>query len=436
MNPSRKRTILLVATVLVGSVLVLFDAPLELVLLGTTAIGMMLLVLLGGLKKEEEEQPAETAKDKTEKETQKDGDSLLKKMLPGITRLLSRKSSKNETAPPATPDTPPGRSVPFSGLRERIAGTSIKNYAGMARGIFGSSGQILTSIFRKKPAGPEDLKKIDDMLDRAVAEPVSQDDFPGFDDFDLDLDESADFMSGDAPAPAHAQSKMELEELDALAVNDILDAAGDNLDGELPDDFSFDFDTEVEDMLASAGEEEPDRAEPVSAAPGLDIPDAGDMPPFPTGNAGGGEAEISLSEMPDMESLSPLSDLEGDFGELDGIELGDIEIEEEAVQEESLSAPADVPKTPPAKPQPVEEPVIVVEDEIGSFGASDGSMSFMDELKSETRVVKSTLDVSLLRELKDVSVEAEELVSELEGVNDYLSRQIHTARKSVNTPDR
>jgi hypothetical protein len=439
MNFSRKRTILLVTTVLIGSILVLFDAPLELVLLGTTASGMLLLVLLGGLKKGEEGQLAEAPKDKPQKETKKGGDSFLKKIrLPGITRLQSRKAPENDTARPGNPKKAPGRSALFSGLRGKIAAPSVKKYAGRVGGAFASSVHILASVFRKKPVGPEDLKKIDDMLDRTVAEPVSQDDFPGFDDFDLDLDETDGDSFRDAPAPAH--EKIELEELDALAVNDILDSAGEGLDEELPDGLSFDFDMGADDILGTAGaESEPDAgAEPVFAAPGLDIPAIEDVPPLPPDSESGGEAGISLSEMPDMESLSPLSDLESNFGELDGIELDDIEIEEEceAGQDESLSAPADVPDTPSAKPEPVEQTVIIKDDEIGSFGASDDSIGFMDELKAQSKPMKSSLDVSLLRDLKDVPVNAEELVSELEDVKEYLNQQVHTARKRVNTSDR
>ncbi|MBN1195598.1 MAG: hypothetical protein JXA08_09700 [Methanomicrobiaceae archaeon] len=430
MNSSRKRTVLLVATVLIGSVLVLFDAPLELVLLGTTAVGMLLLVLLGGLRKEEEEQPAEKPKGKPEKEIKKDGISFLNTIrLPGIiTRLRGRKAPKNDTAGAGTPKKAPGRSALFSGLREKIAQTPVKEYSGRVGGAFMNAVDVFTSVFRKKPVGPEDLEKIDNMLDRTVAEPVSQDDFPGFDDFDLDLED----MDEDSPVHVPAQENMELDELDALAVNDILDAAGENPDEERQDGLSFDFDSGVEDMLVTAD------AEPVSVAPGLDVPDTADMPPLPSDSSAGGEARISLSEMPDMESLSPLSDLEGDFGELDGIELDDIEIEGEfeAVQEESISAPAGVQDTPPKKPEPVEEPVVITEDEIGSFGASDGSMGFMDELKSETKTYKSAVDESLLRDLKDVPVNAEELATDLEGVNEYLNKQVQTARKRVNIEDR
>ncbi|NYT06477.1 MAG: hypothetical protein GKC04_08980 [Methanomicrobiales archaeon] len=419
MNASRKRTILLVATVLVGSILVLLDAPLELVLLGTTATGMLLVVLLGNIKGGDEQQkspaPESPAGGATAAKKDAAGSLRSRIRLPAIRlpALFSRKGTKSPEQKGASPA--PAAPKKPEAAADRMA--ALAPLAGKLKTAAATTAAVLMSVFRKKSGEPSDIQKIDEMLDKTVAEPVSEDEFPGFDDFDFELDEEgAD--GGGLPA---AQPGMELDELDALAVNDILSAAEEDAGPGFDADISLDFDMpEITDEPQTGGMPEGGPDIPMDGMPG-------DLPAIPDT----AEGEISLSAISDTDGISPLSDLEGSFSGLDGIDLADIEVEEafDDAPDEVISPPEVVAEKAPVKEVPAEEPIVVVHDEIGSFGAADGDLDLMSQLKADSRALKSKADPSLLRDLADVPVTAEELETELEAVKSYFDNRIAESGK-------
>ncbi|MDT8357386.1 MAG: hypothetical protein RQ758_02660 [Methanomicrobiaceae archaeon] len=342
---TRRRIILMMGTILVGVALVLLDAPLPLILLGTVSMGTMMLVLL----------------------------------------------SAKET-PPAAPAPEEKKNGPVPALRHRIgarfskkAGAEIpgkKKRSGFGIRIPAAALSFL-SLFKRSPVDEEKVREIDALLEMAIRESVSS--------LDQELATASADTESAAPPPSSAKAEFERE---------------------LAELGSFEFDDDLEP--ASLDEKERAASFEEEAA-------AGQMPEPGTGEEFAFEMDAAFPGMEgDEEKIPP--------EELSGLDLSDMDPEEtssslEAMDPDSLlgeEEEADIT----AAPVEEEPPAATSAQELNLDFSDDGDSEIMDILRSESKKKVHVQDLSLIRAMKDVQVNARDLSAELEEVLGLLEQKI------------
>ncbi len=418
MKQSYKRLSLLFITVITGSVLILLDAPLFLVLLGTIAVGVILLVLLGGKKINNNEITDKPLKpERAEKSGEDTGH--ISSVLTGIRlRLANRKVKSKEPAEKA------GLSVLVNQISARTRETL----------------QLFRTFF-SKPGGVDEMQKIDSLLDETVG---------------INLESTIPFQS----TGISGESEEFLFDMEAEPETEVTAVPGLDADEELDEDFNFedeDF-SALEEGLESVNPEmrgskrpaadpksallhnkeaETDQADdiPVDREFGDQIPDLLEVEDpnedvgsqldsgFPDLPGDYDEADLMHgleSDDEDPDSLSGFSELElgdEDFGSLDDLELDEEDASETEEQENAAAEIKMISEAPKAPAPAAEEPVSL---DFSGGGSSD----IMDMLRADASASVKQQDFSLVREMKDVDVDAAELEEELKKVRDELDRKI------------
>lgn len=371
MRENLRRPLLFLITVGTGSLIVIVDAAIEVIVAGTVLAGFLALVVTGALDLAE----------------------LKPSKLRSALREREGKTRKTGATDANVPDAPAGE----PSLIRRLASREI-NLSGML-GTLGTSIRE-TIAHARTPEGEKKnrIDRLDVMLDQAVdgtapdpaitpAPPKAGggavDPLAALADLDLDSLESLD-LDGEASGPGTAFESDQVSLLsgeDADAISEILKAHQSDLE-----------DLEVTsgiDLAGSAGDAG-------AALP----PITADVPELP-----GGDGMPDVSAL--SEELSALDELE----DLDEIE---IETGTEGGEEEEVDAK-----------EPVQEEEILGELEeetkenfdmvsFASGGAVDDDL--ISELKSDAKKKKFVEDVSLVRELKGEKYHAKDLVVELEDV--------------------
>ncbi len=371
MRENLRRPLLFLITVGTGSLIIVVDAPVEVVVAGTVLAGFLALVVTGALN--------------------------LAELKPSKLRSALRERKEKKEQPDAPEAKKPGATTEKPPLirRRSFAGIDLSSLPGML-GTFAASVRG-TIAHARAPEGEKknQFAELDAMLDQAVGgtapdPPITPappkagggavDPLASLADLDLDTLEGID-LDGGTSVPGTMFESNQISLLsgeDADAISEILKTHQSDLeDLELTSDI---------DLAGDAGDA------------GTTLPQiTADIPELPEGD-----------DMPDMSALSE------ELSALDELDLDEIEIEGEEEEEEEVDAEEAVPD---------EEILGEIEEEtkedfdmvsFASGGAVDDDL--ISELKSDTKKRKFVEDISLIRELRGEKYHAKDLVAELEDV--------------------
>jgi len=353
MKESLRRPLLFLITIGAGSLIIAFDATVEVIIAGTVLTGFLALIITGALD------PAELRPSR-------------------LAAALRDRGEKKREATEA--DTPAGK----PSLIRRLATTEI-NLSGML-GTLGASVRE-TIAHARAPEGEKKnrIEQLDLMLDQAVdgtapdpsitpgpskAGRGAVDPLASLADLDLDSLEGLDFGGeGSGPAAFEPDQLTLLSGEDEDAVSAILKTHQSDLD-----------DLDLTSGLELTGE------------PGV-------TPPLMTAGA---------PELPGGAGIPDMSALSAELSALDDLDPGEIEIEGEEV---------DTDEPVPEEEDPLEEEPEEEEFDMVSFasgGTIDDDL--ITALKSDAKKKKFVEDVSLVRELKGERYAAEDIAAELEEI--------------------
>jgi hypothetical protein len=382
MKDSTRRIVLFIIIVGAGSVLVLFDIPVLLLIAGVVCLVILILLLSGTVK------------------------------IPSLKAVTLRKKEKSqkssvEKQPPATKKKEKTKSEP--GNKRHI----LKDTAESIKKAFGVLSTDLKKVRRSKKEKELHTKKIDDLLDKSIQ--------------GAEITSLADVMPEVVPAP-----KMTLP-------NPFSDLATDSLDTDLLDSINPDDEFPVMDgidldmeMPGETGDDKSHQGLQFEEMSSLDISLGESEMPIEIDEEEDDEVAEILDahkdeiSMGDDDSLGGLPDSLEDMGDID---LGSISLDEEpesaGISTESSGNIPSKAVPPPAPAQSVAAPESMIGG--GNMGMSDNEMlsfgtgqrqddDLMASLKTDARGTKKTEHLSLLRDLKDTKVPASDLEKELEGI--------------------
>ena len=413
MKDNIRRIILFAVIVGTGTVLIVFNVPLIFLIPLILAVGFILLLLLGAI----------TVSDLRA--------GLSRVRLKNLTQRLSaikfpgRKNAPLPVPVPAKPEKATGK--PMAKIPEKPTG--IRQHLES----FVTSVRSIGLIIQDRGKHTKKVEDIDKMLDRTVMEKVKGSALA-----------SAGAMPGTSAMPAGGAGAMAGQSAEQ---DPFLSLSGEELEAGLLD--ALDENEPALPPAAASGVTAPDMT--AEAAPVLDMPDL-EMPPLPddidvgegTSEEGGatGLAGLETGEAAVDESL----------GELDSINIEDVDLGEDTETEEPASAqqaatkPAPSPGSssslippPPIAPPPPSDLIPKAKDsgldqaEMASFAAASGSDDdMMSSLASEIKHVKKEKDLSLLRELRDFKAPASEIEKDLKDLYDRINAAKNEVKKRSN----
>ncbi|MCK4269891.1 MAG: hypothetical protein KAW93_05370 [Methanogenium sp.] len=414
MKDSSRRMILMLTIVIVGSALIFLDVSTEVLIAGTIAIGLISLIGLGILSfldiKESLRRFFWTIrhpvsilrrKGKSEKEAKKETKQQIKQQ-------------GQESLKKAEPD-----EVEEKTAKKRFSFPSIKGTPSRIKNTLFTIGRS----FKKEKNAPEKTEKINSLLDKTISEPIDGEspiEMEDFDEFDF------------------GEEEMEGFDLSESGQNVTGHPGTENLEPEITD-------SQIADILANE-----------EASSGIDLNIEGsDFPEFTSEDSVSSEENggISNSGIVDLGELSDLSNIEFEDEDLDHldelslddiepdtepdefpeeIEIENVEIGESVKDANQASDDIDAFAAPPDEWSQTSSinPDELDSDEEISFGPDGGDENdLFAMLKSDTKKVVSVQEESLVRELKDVHVEAGELVEGLESILNKLENKSLTEKR-------
>ncbi|KAF5064369.1 hypothetical protein DSECCO2_284990 [anaerobic digester metagenome] len=393
MNDGQRRAFLFVATLAVGLVLVFFDIPVLWMLLVLVIVGILFLALTGAITATDLRsvtsrlrRPPAAGSEPTEKPEKSSRVSLFRR-------------SKGNTADEAPSGKKPERRPLFAGFSE-----SLKN---LRAGREKRSKAVENAV-----AAAETEKRV------AAASPPPQ----------------AETTLGGAGSASSAGRPSD---------DPFLSLSDDELQGDLLGDLE-----DLDDLDVSSFDDTP-TAGPTSPAPSLPELDIDSLPEGEDAFEDAAAAILAdhasdLEEFTDLEGIdeieNELSSLdESDFAdsELDGLEIdaGEMAALSETPGVESLlgtdgdsTPPLDIPDM--GSLPPGDEAKASSNDEMAAFaaGATGSERDMLSLLASDSKKVRVKQDLSLLRDLKDVHVGADELITDLEEVITLIGGATDTAK--------
>ncbi len=416
----RVRRILIFGTIVTGgTLLILFDLPLIIVLPAIIAIGAVLLILLGAipiselktilssrLTRGKKKPAADTGAQKTAAKApaaqvapRKEGSRF------SLGSLFSRKAKKPSPAPAAAQ-----KQQAVSGKR----GLSL--HASSFISSVKALGTILTT--RKKP-DPDKLKKIDNMLDLAVSGKVDATTPSSMTPHGkASSTAAANPEAGGGGGASTAPSGTPGEE------DPFLSLSGDDLDAGLLDGLDDDdgLGTPMTGGRKSSGDAIPVPEDGVAMPTGdADIPVAPDDISAAADDILKASGETLTDDLPALEGLSSA---DGDLGDLDNISLDSVELDDDdedadsvpqapapasAAEAPNLSMPAAAPSAAPSASSGRSD-----QQEMAAFAAaSGGDDDMLSSLAAGIKSVKKEQDLSLLRDLKDFRAPGTKIETEL-----------------------
>ena len=407
MKESLKKPILFAVIVVVGSVLVLFDIPLVILLPFILLVGFLTLLALGSITIAEIRQ-AIAGLGKT---------GFLRRL--NDIKFFGRKTADTKNIPSPLPEK---KEVKTETKNEDTAKPGLTTHIAAFFSSIGSLGSVL----RQRSSQAKKTEDIDRLLDKTVSEKVP------------------------APAPAKTAPVMPAAGGGAGAQiapdldDPFLSLSGDEFDEGLLDGLGDDGGL-ITPAPAPAGEpvfdprdfpdlepEGPDipPPEPVVSSPATEIP--GD-----TGTGAGG----GLDEFAGLDG-GDLSD--ADFGDLDSLSLDDVSPDAAPGDTPAASAAPDlpapatdsnavktawVPSDAPKDANELEDEVSTQADMAAFAGGSTGDEDLLSSIASDVKHVAKEQDLSLLRDLKDFRAPASEIENELGGMYERMNRAQQIKRK-------
>jgi hypothetical protein len=366
MREKLRRPLLFLITVGTGSLIIVFDAPVEVVVAGTILAGFLALLVTGALDLAELK-PSNLRSALQEREEKKKHQAV-----------QETKKPAEETEKPSTI-----RRRPFTGINSSSLSGMLGTLAASIRGMIAHT------------RAPESEKKnqfaeLDAMLDQAVGGTAP----------DPAITPAPPKAGGGAADPLASLAGLDLDTLEDIDLDGEADGPGTLFESDQISPLSGEDADAISDILKNHQSDLEDLELDVEFAR-----DAGTtIPPI--------DAEIpELSkgdEMPDMSALSE------ELSALDDLDLDEIEIEIEDEEEEAVEA---------EEPAPDEDLLEEIEEEakedfdmvsFAAGGAVDDDL--ISELKSDTRKKKFVEDISLVRELKGEKYRAKDLAADLEDI--------------------
>jgi hypothetical protein len=416
MKESLRKPLLFLIIVVVGSVLVLFDIPLLILVPLLLIVGFATLLALGSITISEIREGIAGL-----------GKTGILKRLNDIKFFEKKTADTKKVTPP-----PPGKKDPKKEIKkDSDAKPGLKAHISTFFSSIGSLGSIL----RQKSRQGKKVEEINKLLDKTVSEKVTTP--PPASTASASMAGGGGTRSGktsDMDDPFMSLSGDEFDEglLEGLGEDDDMMGAP-AAPGEEPAFNPADF-PDLED----AGPDLPPPALDTSSAAGDILKAAGE-------DAGGGPEEFSgLDE-------SDLSD--ADFGDLDNLSLDELGPDSDLGDTPDAAPAAPSAGTDTAAPAtaragdsnavktawiPSDAPKDAgeAEDEVGTqadmaafASGSSGDEDMLSSLASDVKHVKKEENLSLLRELKDFRAPATEIESELSGVFQRMSVPQPTRKK-------
>jgi len=397
MKESFRRLILFIAIVGLGSVLIFANLPLIYMLPLVVVTGFVLLLVLGAVTITE-----------------------IKAAFANISFKKLRRGSQNKSpaagsgAKPAVPKEPaPKKPAKAADVKIQEKGGGIKGHLVLLASSIHSLKHILTD-HKKQAKKPDEINKL---LDRTISEKVTKSSFS----------ESTSSM----PAAPGAGGAGSLPNGNSDETDPFLSLSGDDLDADLLNGLD-DTDLDSSSSATLGGGADSAFAGGSGDDSDLSMPDL-DMPSDPDADANAeADAILRANADPgadDLEHLDGGDALDESMGDLDNINLDDIDLGDDSpadTQTESAPVAAPAPTSSdliPATPlTPAAEPDSDQSD-ISSFaaGGSPGSdEDMLSSLASDIKQVKKEKDVSLLRELKDFKAPASDIEQELQDMAGFL----------------
>jgi hypothetical protein len=404
MKENTRRMVLFAVIVATGSILIFVDIPLIYMLPLIMGVGVLLLVLLGSIT-------VTDIKNAVSKLTLKN-----LRQQPSLKKLGSLKHSGKKTPAQDTVNKKTDKNAP---TKPTVRTTGIRYHLSLLASSVTSFGKILTE--RKKTA--KKTEEINKLLEHTITEKVSR----------------GSALESTTAAPAASGSNR--------------GGAGGGLpaeNGEDADPFLSLSDEELGTSLLEGLDEpaaEPQNT-PADAASGPSQSDL-EMPPLPDEMAA--EADAILKANPDngsndMESLDGVEAIDDTLGDLDNINLDDIDLGDDSGTQEPAPAPqsADGPDQQSHDLIPATPITPVVGVEGSSFDADQSDMSsfaagtatgsdedMLSSLASDIKHVKKETDLSLLRELKDFKAPATEIEKDLMDISEQLNASYNSEKKKI-----
>lgn len=377
MQESTVRVILLVVIMAFGTVFLLFPVPLFYLLLGAIGLALLVLFLTGtirmpSLKRKKKSEPAGPKPEKEQK--------------------VKKEKEKKEKKP-----------KPRGGWRK------FPEIISSLKKAFAVIGRDLKKARLSRDKSPDRAKKIDTLLDQTVR------------------GEAVASLDDIVPDSVPAEKKKAEDPFSALVSEDL----NPDLVGEIepPGDFSIPGDEDLGIEIPTQ-----DFTAPDAGVQQMDLSLTSDESPIAIDETNDAdevkeilEAHKDEIEMPAATMDVPLP--EEDLGGLDNLDLDGIEIEGEGTSPEPAApvspgggtspvakGPMATPAPTPAAPeQKVAASLSQPETDMLSFGTGKREDDdLMASLKSEAKVKKKSEYASLIRDLKDIKVNASDLQKELE----------------------
>jgi hypothetical protein len=412
MKESLRKPLLFAIIVVVGSVLVLFDIPLLLLLPSLLIIGFFTLLALGSITITEIREGIAGL-----------GKTGILKRLNDIKFFEGKTADTKKVTPPIPAKKEPKKEI----KKDSDAKPGLKAHISTFFSSIGSLGSIL----RQKSSQGKKVEEINKLLDKTVSEKVT-----------------APLPASTAPAGGGGTSSRKTADQD----DPFMSLSSDEFDEGLLEGLGED-----DGMMASpsaSGEpafnpaDFPDleTADTDLPPPALDTSSAaGDILRAAGEDAGGGPEEFSGLDGGDLS--------DADFGDLDNLSLDDIgpdgdlgDMPEAAPATPEAGAGTPAPAAAPAKdsnavktawiPSDAPKDAGETEDEVSTqadmaafASGSGGDEDMLSSLASDVKHVKKEENLSLLRDLKDFRAPATEIESELSGVFQRMSTPRPTRKK-------
>ncbi|MDO9035865.1 MAG: hypothetical protein Q7U51_11755 [Methanoregula sp.] len=422
MKESLRRPILFVVIVITGSILILFDIPLIYMFPIILIVGFFILIILGAITVTDIKTALGKLKPSNLKNT-----GIIKK-LKGIKFLKKSTPSPKDKTQPQKAEAKQTEKVP--GKKKGI-GLHIRS--------FFSSIKSLGSVLKARNKSGKKVDDINKQLDRTVREKVEK---------SSALDDAGNILNNTAPLPPAGAGTTGIGT--TKDQDPFLSLSEDEFDSGLLDSLD-----ELESPKSSSG---------ITEGSLNSLMDTGSLEinetdiPLPSLDLDGEAGNILRDNAEGLEEFSGLDGgdaIDSDFGDLDNVNLEDIELDEDLEEKtpQKSATPAEPAPIIDAAPEKSDkgtvktdwvksdapdnasqtEEQISTQSEMAAFssGAGGTDSDLLSSLASEVKQVKKEKNLALLRDLKDFKAPGEEIESELIDVYTRMNAAKEAQKKRI-----
>jgi hypothetical protein len=417
MKESLRRVILFTVIVITGSVMILFDVPLILMIPLILATGFVILLVLGAITVTDIRSAFTRKKTKNPKK------------ISFIRRLDEMKFFEKKTVQPDKKPAPPKKKEE---LPKSPAQSGNKTGAGTHLRLFFTSLGSLRTVLKERSRQAKKVEHIDALLDKTVSEKVKG----------SALATAGKGAGTKIPPPGSGGGpgvKEQEKEQDPF-----LSLSGDEFDASLLDG----LDDQETPGSAASGQVPPTGATAPGSPLKINEPEI-PMPSLDTGSQAEDILKDNEAGLEEFKGLEGGESIDQDFSDLDNVNLDDIDLDAETEEE-----------TPPAtgsSPTPAESPAATVkadwigsdapkgadlpgdevstQDDMASFagGASGSDADMLSSLAADVKHVTKEKNTSLLRDLKEFKAPATDIENELNEIHEMM-KTVKNPRKKANQP--